>query len=394
MDRLAAADVRAAHPRRLRYSAPVPILLIILGLALLVVGGEILVRGASRLAEAVRIPPVVIGLTVVAFGTSSPELAVAIGAALRGEPDFVTGNIIGSNIFNVLLVLGLAAVIVPLVVQRTLVRWDVPVMIAASVGLLVFALDGTLSAVEGAIFLGALAGYLAITIRFSRRRDGETGDDPGSDAEDEFEREYHGRSASAGMVLVNLALVAAGLALLVIGADRLVSGAVEVAESLGVDRLVIGLTVVALGTSAPELATSVVAAVRGEREIAVGNIVGSNIFNLLGIAGLTMLVAPGGVPVADAILRFDLPVMLAVAVACLPIFFRGHRLERWEGAVFLGYAVAYTTYLVLDATGHRALGAFSTVMLAFVIPLTVLTFMVVTVRELGWGARRRRSDGG
>lgn len=362
-----------------------PILLILLGLALLVAGGEVLVRGASRLAEVARVPPVVIGLTVVAFGTSSPELAVAMGAALRGEPDFVTGNIIGSNIYNVLLVLGLSAVIVPLVVQRTLVRWDVPVMIAASVGLLLAALDGNLSALEGAIFLAGLAAYLGITIRFSRTRDAGTATDRGADEAgeaDEFEREYHGRTASTGVVLLNVALVAGGLALLVIGADRLVTGAVEVAESLGVDRLVIGLTVVALGTSAPELATSVVAAARGEREIAVGNIVGSNIFNILGIAGLTMLVAPGGVPVADALLRFDIPVLLAVAVACLPIFFRGHRLERWEGAVFLGYAVAYTTYLVLDVTGHRALEAFSTVMLAFVIPLTVLTFVVVSVRAI------------
>jgi cation:H+ antiporter len=374
----------------------VPILWILLGLALLVAGGEVLVRGASRLAEVARVPPVVIGLTVVAFGTSSPELAVAIGAALRGEPDFVTGNIIGSNIYNVLLVLGLSAVIVPLVVQRTLVRWDVPVMIAASVGLLLAALDGNLSTLEGGIFLAALAVYLGITIRFSRSRDGGTATDrraDEADAPDEFEREYHGRPASAGVVLLNLALVAAGLALLVIGADRLVTGAVEVAESLGVDRLVIGLTVVALGTSAPELATSVVAAARGEREIAVGNIVGSNIFNILAIAGLTMLVAPGGVPVADALLRFDIPVLLAVAVACLPIFFRGHRLERWEGAVFLGYAVAYTTYLVLDVTGHRALEAFSTVMLAFVIPLTVLTFVVVSVRAIrgagGLSGRRR-----
>jgi cation:H+ antiporter len=183
-------------------------------------------------------------------------------------------------------------------------------------------------------------------------------------------------------MLLNVVLLAGGLALLVIGADRLVDGAVEIAESLGVDRLVIGLTIVALGTSTPELATSVIAAIRGEREIAVGNIVGSNIMNILAIAGFTMIVAPDGVPVADAILRLDLPVMLAVAIACLPIFFRGHRIERWEGAVFVGYALAYTAYLVLDATGHRAIGPFSAVMLFFVIPLTVLTFAIVTVRHL------------
>jgi len=358
-----------------------PIVLIGLGLVLLVAGGEFVVRGASRLAEWARIPPVVVGLTIVAFGTSSPELAVAIGAALRGEPDFVTGNIIGSNIYNVLLVLGLSALIVPLVVQRKLVQWDVPAMIGASLGLLLFAADGSLTRVEGIVLMLALAGYLSATVFWSRRQ--------GSD-EDEFDVEYHARSMSGAALLGNAAILVGGLALLVIGADRLVEGAVEIAESLGVDRLVIGLTIVALGTSMPELATSVIAAIRGEREIAVGNIVGSNIMNILAIAGFTMIVAPDGVPVADAILRLDLPVMLAVAIACLPIFFRGHRIERWEGGVFIGYALAYTAYLVLDATGHRAIGPFSAVMLVFVIPLTVITFTVVTVREL----RRSAADAG
>ena len=358
-----------------------PIVLIVLGLVLLVAGGELVVRGASRLAEWARIPPVVVGLTIVAFGTSSPELAVAIGAALRGEPDFVTGNIIGSNIYNVLLVLGLSALIVPLVVQRKLVQWDVPAMIGASLALFVFAADGVLTRVEGIVLMLGLAGYLAATVFWSRRQGG---------GDDEFDVEYHARSLSGAGVLLNVVLLAGGLALLVIGADRLVDGAVEIAESLGVDRLVIGLTIVALGTSTPELATSVIAAIRGEREIAVGNIVGSNIMNILAIAGFTMIIAPDGVPVADAILRLDLPVMLAVAVACLPIFFRGHRIERWEGAVFIGYALAYTAYLVLDATGHRAIGPFSAVMLFFVMPLTVLTFAIVTVREL----RRPGADGG
>jgi len=357
-----------------------PFVLIVLGLVLLVAGGELVVRGASRLAEWARIPPVVVGLTIVAFGTSSPELAVAVGAALRGEPDFVTGNIIGSNIYNVLLVLGLSALIVPLVVQRKLVQWDVPVMIGASLALLLFAADGSLTRVEGIILMLGLAAYLAATVFWSRRQGG----DP-----DEFDAEYHARALSGRALLANLLLLGGGLAMLVIGADRLVDGAVEIAESLGVDRLVIGLTIVALGTSMPELATSVIAAIRGEREIAVGNIVGSNIMNILAIAGFTMIIAPDGVPVADAILRLDLPVMLAVAIACLPIFFRGHRIERWEGAVFIGYALAYTAYLVLDATGHRAIGPFSGAMLFFVIPVTVLTFVIVTLREL-----RRDSAGG
>jgi cation:H+ antiporter len=168
----------------------------------------------------------------------------------------------------------------------------------------------------------------------------------------------------------------------VVGANLVVEGAVQIAEALGLDRLVIGLTVVALGTSLPELATSIVAAFRGERDLAVGSIVGSNLMNILAVAGLTALATSDGVPIARAAITFDIPVMIAVAVACLPIFFSRQRIARWEGALFLGYAVAYTAYLVLEATEHRVLPAFSTVMLLFVIPLTAVTLAVITYRSL------------
>jgi cation:H+ antiporter len=357
-----------------------PILFIVGGLALLVAGGEAVVRGASTLAAGARIPPVIIGLTVVAFGTSAPELAVALGAALRGEPDFVIGNVIGSNIYNVLLVLGLSALVVPLLVHRRLVRWDVPVMIAASVAFLVFAADGELSQLDGLILLAGLGGYLAFAVIEARR---ERSDDIDTD---DFVREFHERGLTRRDLVVNLAFLAGGIGLLVVGANLLVEGGVAGAEVLGFPRLVIGLTVVALGTSMPELATSVVAAFRGERDLAVGNIVGSNIMNILAVAGLTGLLTPGGVAVAAAALSFDLPVMIAVAVACLPIFFTGHLIVRWEGVVFVGYAVAYTAYLVLDAVGHAAVTPLSIVMLAFVIPLTMLTFLVVTWRAVRRGA--------
>lgn len=356
-----------------------PLLLILGGLVLLVAGGEAVVRGASVLAAGMRIPPVVIGLTVVAFGTSTPELAVALGAALRGEPDFVIGNVIGSNIFNVLLVLGASALIVPLVVHRRIVRWDVPVMIAVSLVFFGLSLDGTLSRIDALVLIAILAGYLAYAVVEARRERAEDTD------VDDFVREYHERGLSRSALLLHVGFLLGGIALLVIGADLLVNGAVEVAETLGFDRLVIGLTVVALGTSAPELATSIVAAFRGERDIAVGNIVGSNILNILAVAGLTGLLAPDGVGVAAAAIRFDFPVMIAVAVACLPVFVTGHVIQRWEGVVFVGYALAYTLYLVLDAVGHGALQPYSMVMLLFVMPLTVLTFAVVLVRYMRRG---------
>jgi cation:H+ antiporter len=180
--------------------------------------------------------------------------------------------------------------------------------------------------------------------------------------------------------------------MLVSGAQWLVEGAVAIARLLGVSELIIGLTIVAVGTSLPELATSVVAAIRRERDIAVGNAIGSNIFNILSVLGLTALVAPNGVAVSPAALNFDLPVMIAVAVACLPVFFNSYRIERWEGVMFLGYYVAYTAYLALAATEHEALPLFSSVMLWFVIPLTAVTLLVVTVRTLR--ARALLPDGG
>ena len=345
------------------------IALLLAGLVVLVLGAELLVRGASRLAAGFGIPALVIGLTVVAFGTSAPELAIAIGAALRGEADIAVGNVVGSNIFNVLLILGLSALITPLVVSRQLVKLDVPIMVGASVLAFALAFDGRVDRLDGAVLFGALLVYLAVLLR-KGLRGGEDGEPV----------------PTGGHWAVNLGGVVAGVALLVVGAGWLVDGAVAIALRLGVSELVIGLTIVAAGTSMPEVATSVVAAIRGQRDIAVGNVVGSNIFNLLSVLGLTALVAPMGLAVPEAALRFDFPVMLAVAIACLPIFFVGYTIQRWEGALFLGYYVAYTAYLILAATEHAALPVFSLAMMAFVVPLTVMTLGVVLWREI----RRRR----
>ncbi len=310
---------------------------------------------------------------MVALGTSSPETAVSVGSALGGQPDVGVGNVVGSNIFNVLFILGVSALVAPLVVSGRLVRIHAPLMVGVSVLLLVLSLDGNLGRLDGLLLFGGVIAYTLFAIWESRREPAEV-----SAA---YEQEY-GSGLRGQRIAVQVGFVVAGLAMLVVGSRWLVDGAVAIASAVGVSELIIGLTVVAAGTSLPEVATSVLAALRGEREIAVGNVVGSCLFNILAVLGLTSLVAPQGLNVAPAAISFDIPVMIATAVACLPIFFTGHRINRWEGLLFLGYYVAYVLYLFLDATRHEALPAFSFVMLAFVIPLTGITLAVVAARSL------------
>jgi cation:H+ antiporter len=350
------------------------VILFAAGLLFLIVGAEALVRGASRLAAVLGISPLVIGLTVVAFGTSSPELAVSIKAALSGQASIAVGNVVGSNIFNVLFILGASAVIVPLVVSQQLVRLDVPLMIALSFIVLVLALDGSFSRIDGILLVAGLVTYVGFLIRLSRGESAAARDEQLPEA-------ASAKPASAGW-LRNVALVVVGLALLVLGSRWLVDGAVSFARYLGVSELVVGLTIVAAGTSLPEVVTSIIAALRGERDIAVGNVVGSNIFNLLAVLGIASLVAPGGIEVSHAVIVFDLPVMIAVALACLPIFFTGGTISRSEGVLLLAYYVAYTLYVILAASHHDALPRFSAVMLEFVIPITVVTMIVLALREV------------
>jgi cation:H+ antiporter len=353
-------------------------LLFVGGVALLIAGAEAIVRGASRLAAALGISPLVIGLTVVAFGTSSPELAVSLRASLEGEPDIALGNVVGSNIFNVLFILGLSAVIAPLVVAQQLVRLDVPLLIGVSLLVFALALDGTIGRIDGLLLFAGVIGYSVFVVRQSLRETAEV--------RLEYETEFGRRTRGLKQWLVHVALVALGLVMLVAGSRWLVSGAVAVAEALGLSELVIALTIIAAGTSLPEVATSVIASIRGERDIAVGNVVGSGLFNLLAILGLASLVAAEGIRVAPAVLRFDLPVMIAVSTACLPIFFTGYRIDRWEGFLFLAYFAAYTLYLILAAAQHDALPAFSTAMELFVLPLTSVTLGVLAIRA--WRVQR------
>ena len=349
------------------------------GFALLTGGAELLVRGASSLASRLGIPPLVVGLTVVAFGTSSPEVAVSVQAAMGGQPQVALGNVVGSNIFNVLFILGISALVAPLVVQRQLVRLDVPVMIVVSILPPLLAMDGALTRRDGTLLLVLGATYTGLLAYL-----GLQGNDPTPAAPaGEIAPDPAGRPRGW---LRELALVLGGLLLLSLGADWLVVAAARVARNFGVSELVIGLTLISAGTSLPEVATSVVASFRGERDIAVGNVVGSNIFNVLAVLGVAAFAAPGGIAVPPGVLTFDFPVMAAVALACLPIFFTGWQISRWEGAVFVLYYLIYLVYLLLHSSGHEADEAFGAVIVLFVFPLTAVTAAVIWYQDRKGGA--------
>lgn len=358
------------------------VLLFAAGLAALVVGADVLVRGASKLALSFGISPLVVGLTIVAFGTSAPEMAVSAGAVLNGQTDLAIGNVVGSNIFNVLFILGLSALIAPLVVHIQLIRQEVPILIGASLLLLVLSLDGRIGMGDGALFFGLLLAYTGFLIVQSRRETRAAQDAHSAPNEYETELKPSAPGAWDSRLWVQLVLILAGLGLLVVGSDWLVTASVVFAKALGVSDVVIGLTIVAAGTSMPEVATSLAAAFKGERDIAVGNAVGSSTFNILGCLGLSGLLAGNaGLGVPSSVLAFDIWVMLAVALASLPIFLSGREIARWEGGVFLGYYVAYVTYLIMAAQDHAALPTFSAVMMGFVIPLTVVTLVVSLIRR-------------
>lgn len=344
------------------------------GFVLLVFGADTLVRGASRMAASLHISPLVIGLTVVAFGSSAPELAINVQSAWQGQPDLAIGNVVGSNIANILLILGVAAIITPLVVAQQLLRLDVPLMIAASFLLLGLAWDGSISRLDGVLLFSGIIAYTSFAVIKSRRES--------KAVQAEYEAEFGEvpEKPTLSYNLMQLGLIAFGLVMLIAGSDLLVQAATDIARALNVGELIIGLTIVAIGTSLPELAASVVASLKKETDIAVGNVVGSNLFNILSVLGISALVAPGGIAVPMAALSFDIPIMIGAAVACLPIFFTDARIDRWEGWLFLGFYIAYIAYLALNATQHGLLSTYSSVMLWFVLPLTTITLLILVWR--------------
>ncbi|WP_342664314.1 calcium/sodium antiporter [Nesterenkonia alba] len=364
------------------------ILALICGFVLLILGGEALVRGAAHLGKTIGLSSLVIGLTVVSFATSSPELAVSLGAATSGSPGIAVGNVVGSNIANILFVLGLTAVFGALFVRLRLIKADIPVMIAFSVLALLLALDGGLSFLDGAILFGLLLIYLVVTLVWARKVYSR-GEEPDLKVDEVLSDGAAGRITASlrrttlRSTTVDLVLVGGGVALLVLGAQVLVTSATSIAASLGVSDLIIGLTIVAIGTSLPELATSVIAAVRGQRDLAVGNLVGSNIFNLGAVLGLTAMVSPRAVIVEPAAVNFDIPVMIAAALVLVPLAFTAQAIVQWEGLLLFGMYVAYVVYLVLSAADHAALRPFSAAMLWFVLPITALWLLSLAAYELG-----------
>lgn len=345
------------------------------GLALLLAGANALVRGATHLARAIGISPLVVGLTIVAFGTSSPELAIATSSAISGNGALAIGNVVGSNIANVLLILGLAAVIAPLIVKKRLIRIDVPIMIVLSLLMYLMASNGSIERWEGIVLFTIAVVYTTFLILQSKKKEASV---------KRPEKTKHPIRTWRDVLFI-----LAGLAMLILGSKLLVEGAMNIAKALEVSELIVGLTVVAIGTSAPEIATTVTAAIKGEREMAIGGVIGSNIYNILLVLGISSSVAPSPLPVPASALAFDIPVMIAVAVACLPIFFVGFKIMRWEGALFLIYYVAYTLYLVLLTQHHEQLPMFSYVLSWYAIPLTLVTLGVLSVQA--W--RRYREHG-
>ena len=323
-----------------------PAVIFLGGLVVLVVGAELLLRGSTRIAAMLGIKPILIGLTVVAVGTSAPELAVGVTAVLEGKGQLAAGNIAGTNIFNILFILGLSAAIRPLPLQLQITRLDVPVMIAAAVALFIMALDGVISRTEGLLLFAAALAYTAALIRLSRRESAAM--------KREFAEEFSPQALEAGRGLRrgswNALLLLVGIGLTILGADLMVGGAVSIARVFGVSDAIIGLTIVAVGTSAPELATTVVATMKDERDVAIGNLIGSSISNILVILGLTCVIAPAGVDVSKDVLRIDLPLAAAVAIACWPVFRSDRMVSRREGITFVSLYVAYMTTLIVLRT--------------------------------------------
>lgn len=320
-----------------------PAIVFIGGLVVIIVGAELLLRGATRIAAMLNIQPILIGLTVVAIGTSTPELAVGITAAYEGKGPLSVGNIAGGNLFILLFVLGLSALCRPLPLRLQSIKFDVPVMIATSLALIAMAWDGVLSRTEGAILLGAAVAYFTALVRLSRRESERM--------RLEFAEEYSQRALKTRrgpwQWAWNGVRLTVGIALTIVGADLMVAGAVDIATTFGVPDAVIGLTIVAFGTNAPELTTTLVATLKNDRDVAIGNLIGSSITNILVILGLICLVSPAGIEVGPDILRIDLPLAALVALVCLPVFRSDQQVSRLEGGFFVAAYLAYMSSLLL-----------------------------------------------
>ncbi|MCC9644484.1 calcium/sodium antiporter [Rhodopirellula sp. JC740] len=315
------------------------------GVLLLLIGGEWVVRGASRLAIAAKLSPLFVGLTVVSLGTSAPEMAVSFATALRGQADITIGNVVGSNLFNMLMIVGFSALFAPLPVEKQITRFDVPVMITACVTMLLVSLNQTISRIDGIGLVLIMIAYFAISYRLGKKSGAATIPDELMSPEIvETAAESLGRRVA--VILWQVILLAAGVAALVFGCDLFVDGAVSMARLIGVSELVIGLTIVSAGTSLPELVTSVAATIKGERGIAIGNAVGSTTLNIVAVLGITSIIAPSGLNVASEILRLDMPLMVIAAFLSWLLYRTGRTILRWEGVLMILIYCSYVGYLL------------------------------------------------
>jgi cation:H+ antiporter len=314
---------------------------ILAGLAGLLVGAELLVRGATALAARLGIRPMVIGLTVVSLGTSLPELAIGIDAARQGSPGLAVGNIVGANLVNILFILGLSALLRPITFERPTLRFDLPAMCAASLALWLLTLDGTLARGDG-IALGLVGVVYTAGIVWTSRQEPQAV--PAGQASEPVPAPAGGR----GRPMLQVLALVAGMAIIIVGAELLVDGSIEVARSLEVSEAIIGLTVVAIGTTAPELVTTLVSTVRGDRDIAIGNLLGSSVYNIAVILGITILVAPSALEIPPEVVAADLLFLAVVAVLAVPVLLSGQRMTRPEGGAFVAAYVGYLLWLILD----------------------------------------------
>lgn len=355
------------------------VFLFILGLAVLIGGAELFLKAVDKFGAAWSVSPVVMGLTVVAFATGAPELAISLQAAIDGKPDLVLGNILGSNVANILLILGIAGLVQPLKITNRIIKVDVPMVIIASTLLFVLAIDGLLSPLDGGIIFGGLILY-SIFMYFQIRKDRKNNKKNNKlnglaeqpDLDEPVTSFFYGKY---------ILLLLAGLVFIVMGSRWMVASAVEIAGVLGISELIIGLTIVSIGTSLPEVATSVAAVRRGDSDTAVANVMGSNLYNILLTLSLTVLIAPGAIDVSQEAINLDLPIMVIVAIACLPLFWPGKELGRKEAFGFLFYYGAYMTYLVLLAIQHPLKETMETVMVWGIFPLTALLIILKFIMD-------------
>ncbi|KTB74140.1 MULTISPECIES: calcium/sodium antiporter [Pseudomonas] len=334
------------------------------GLLLLLIGAELSVRAAVHLAAIFKVRPLLIGLTVVAMGTSAPQMAVSLQAAFADNTDIAVGSVIGGNIFNVLVILGLCALIIPLRVARQVLHIDIPLMIGACLLAIGLSWNGEFSKFDGALLLAGLLVCLIVIIR-------QGGHTP---------RHGHAETTEKPRTFTRILMLAAGLLLLTAGGHLLVDASVVIAIHLGLSERIVGLTVIAIGTSLPALMTSLIAAFRGERDIAVGNVIGSNLFNLLGVLGVTALFAPVPLTISPNAMVFDLPIMLGVSLLCVPLFYSGYRIDRMEGLFLLSLYLTYGLHILAISTGMALAERLETKMLTLALPVLGVIVAWGTIR--------------